>query len=85
MPPSAETSLKRMRRCQADLAAHGIDLAGTRGRAMRVLVRRHLDYFQMMLGYDAGTREVVALARRLRAETTGHATLDTKVRVSHHH
>lgn len=65
MPSSAAASLQRMRRCQSDLAANGIDLAGKGERTMRVLVRRHLDYFQLMLGYDAGPREIVALARRL--------------------
>ena len=65
MASSAATSLRRMRRCQSDLAANGIDLAGTGERTMRVLVRRHLEYFQLMLGFDAGPREVVALARRM--------------------
>ena len=66
MSPSAETSLKRMGRCESDLARNGIDLAGSGERAIAMLVRRHLDYFQLMLGYDAGPREVVALAKRLR-------------------
>jgi hypothetical protein len=67
MSSSAETSLKRMGRCVSDLASNGIDLAGAGERAMRRLVRRHLDYFQLMLGYDAGPREVIALAKRLRS------------------
>ena len=71
MAPSAETSLKRMGRCVSDLARNGIDLAGTGRRAMRLLVRRHLDYFQLMLGYDAGPREVVALVDRLRSLPDG--------------
>jgi hypothetical protein len=50
-----------------DLAANGIELAGARAGAMRLLVRRHLDYFQLMLGYDAGPREIMALAKRLRS------------------
>jgi len=66
MRSSAATSLQRMRRCQSDLAANGIRLAGTGDRTMRLLVRRHLDYFQLMLGYDARPREVVALAQRLK-------------------
>ena len=66
MPSSAATSLQRMRRCQSDLAANGIHLAGRGDRTMRLLVRRHLDYFQLMLGYDARPREVVALAQRLK-------------------
>ena len=58
--------LRRMRLCERDLKSNGIDLAATDGRAMRLLVRRHLDYFQLMLGYDAAPREVIALVNRLR-------------------
>ena len=71
MAPSTETSLKRMGRCVSDLARNGIDLAGTGRRAMRLLVRRHLDYFQLMLGFDAGPREVVALVERLTGPRDG--------------
>ena len=63
--------LRRMRLCQRDLKRNGIDLAATDGRAMRLFVRRHLDYFQLMLGYDAGPREIVALAERLRGRRKG--------------
>ena len=66
MPASAATSLKRMRQCQSDLAANGINLARAGERTLRMLVRRHLDYFQLMLGYDAGPRVVIALAQRLK-------------------
>jgi hypothetical protein len=66
MSPSAERSLKRMGQCESDLARNGIDLTGTGVRAMRLLVRRHLEYFQLMLGYDASPREVIALATCLR-------------------
>ena len=71
MPASAATSLERMRRCQSDLAANGIDLARIGARAMRVLVQQHLDYFQLMLGYDAAPREVIALAQRLKDPRVG--------------
>ena len=65
MSPRTETGLVRMRQCQSDLALNGIDLAGAGKQAVRLLVRRHLDYFQLMLGYDAGPREIVALVERL--------------------
>ena len=71
MSPLTETGLVRMRQCQSDLALNGIDLAGAGERAVRLLVRRHLDYFQLMLGYDAGPREIVALAERLRGRRKG--------------
>ena len=67
MSPSIETTLQRMGRCEADLAANGIELTSARGGAMRLLVRQHLDYFQLMLGYDAGPREIMALAKRLKS------------------
>lgn len=64
MSLSAETSCKRMGQCVSDLARNGIDLSRTGERATRLLVRRHLDYFQLMLGYDARPHEVIALAKR---------------------
>ena len=74
MSPLTETGLVRMRQCQSDLALNGIDLAGAGERAVRLLVRRHLDYFQLMLGYDAGPREIVALAERLRGRRKGRGS-----------
>ena len=71
MAPSAETKLRRMGQCGSDLARNGIDLVGSGERGIALLVRRHLDYFQLMLGYDAGPREVVALAKRLRGLRKG--------------
>lgn len=66
MSLSAKTRLERMGRCESDLARNGVDLLGAGERAMRLLVRRHLDYFQLMLGFDADAREIIALAKRLR-------------------
>ena len=67
MSAVAAVHLDRMGRCETDLARNGIDLLGAGERAMRLLIRRHLDYFQLMLGYDAGPGEVVALAKRLKS------------------
>ena len=75
MSALAATRLNRMGRCESDLARNGIDLLGAGERAMRLLVRRHLDYFQLMLGYDAGPREVIALAKRLSSERNGGAQI----------
>ena len=52
--------------CQTDLADNGIDLARTDEDGLRRIVGRHLDYFQMMLGYDARPAEVLTLCKRLR-------------------
>ena len=66
MSTPAAINLRRMRQCELDLKRNGIDLAETGGRRLRLLVRQHLDYFQLMLGYDAAASEVVALESRLR-------------------
>ena len=59
----------------ADLAHHGINLTDARGVALRRLVRVHLEYFQLMLGYDARPAEIVELVGHardaLRAEDAG--------------
>ena len=73
MSALAATRLDRMGHCETDLARNGIDLLGAGERAMRLLVRRHLDYFQLMLGYDARPGEVVALARLLGTMRNGAA------------
>jgi hypothetical protein len=45
---------------------NGIDLYAPDHRELCGLVRRHLDYFQFMLGYDAGLREVITLVQGAR-------------------
>jgi hypothetical protein len=61
MLPSHKTRLKRMSACRSDLADNGINPDALGPRALCDLARRNLDYFQSMLGYDAGLREVVGL------------------------
>ena len=63
--------LYRMRLCELDLGRNGIDLAGSGVRGLRLLVWLYLDYFQLMLGYDAAPREVIALENRLRSRRNG--------------
>lgn len=53
MSTPAAMNLHRMRQCERDLKRNGIDIAKTGARVLRLLVQRHLDYFQLMLGYDA--------------------------------
>ena len=53
-----------MSACRRDLLANGIDLGRAGPGSLRRLVRRHLDYFQLMLGYDATPAEVIAQCRR---------------------
>jgi hypothetical protein len=59
--PSHKTRLARMSACRSDLTDNGVDLDVLGPRALCNLARRNLDYFQAVLGYDAGLREVVEL------------------------
>jgi len=61
MMPSHATRLTRLAVCRSDLLENGIDLARADLRTLSQLVRRHLDYLQLMLGWDAGVREIVEL------------------------
>ena len=66
MSLSRKVQLARMSACRSDLADNGIDPDGLGPRALCDLARRNLPYFQTMLGYDAGLREVVELIGRTR-------------------
>ena len=66
MLPSPKTQLNRMSACRSDLSDNGINPDVLGPRALCDLARRNLPYFQSMLGYDAGLREVVALIDRTR-------------------
>jgi hypothetical protein len=61
MIPPRKTQLTRLAACRSDLLENGIDLAPADLRRLCQLVRRHLDYLQLMLGWDAGVREIVGL------------------------
>ena len=56
--------IARISACRSDLLDNGIDADVLGPRALSDLARRNLEYFQAMLGYDAGLREVVELIRR---------------------
>jgi hypothetical protein len=60
--------LARMGACRWDLVANGIDVARTDVPRLRRLAFTHRDYFQLMLGYDAGPAEIVTLLKRLSHE-----------------
>jgi len=61
MLPTQEICLERIQFCIADLSDNGIDLIGADGRGRARLVREHLEYFQMMLGYDSDPSEILEL------------------------
>ena len=64
MIPTQRTRLSRMAACRSDLFDNGIDPDFLGFRARCDFARRNLGYFQFMLGYDAGLREVVGLLER---------------------
>jgi hypothetical protein len=61
MMPTRKTKLSRISACRSDLTDNGIDPDALGPRALCDLTRRNLEYFQSMLGYDAGLREVIDL------------------------
>jgi len=71
--PSPKTQLSRMSACREDLTENGIDPDALAFRALCDLARRNLDYFQAMLGFDAGLREVVDLIGRTRESSRGRS------------
>ena len=66
MVPSQRTRLNRMSACRSDLADNGIRVDASAPRAVCDLARRNLEYFQCVLGYEAGLREVVGLIEQTR-------------------
>jgi hypothetical protein len=73
MLPSSEMQLARLAACRSDLLENGIDLARADLRKLSQLVRRHLDYLQLMLGWDADVREIVRLMGSSTAEVAARS------------
>jgi len=69
MLPTQEICLERIQFCISDLSDNGIDLIGADSRLRARLVREHLEYFQMMLGYDSDPAEILSLLQRQHPET----------------
>ena len=57
----------RVRACRLDLSRNGIDMDALPVRQLREFVRKHLDYFQLMIGGEPGVYKVVAWLREDRA------------------
>ena len=64
--PTLHTKLRRADACRSDLLDNGINPDTLGPRALCDLARRNLEYFQSMLGYEAGLRDVVTLINRTR-------------------
>jgi hypothetical protein len=69
MIPSQNARERCILACVSDLRSNGIDLTHADEGRVRQVVREHIDYFQLMLGYDSDATEVVQLvnARRVSA------------------
>ena len=66
MLPTQQICLERIQFCISDLSENGIDVIGVDSRKRARLVREHLEYFQMMLGYDSDASEILELLQRQR-------------------
>jgi len=63
MLPTQQICLERIQFCISDLSENGIDLVGADSRRQARLVREHLEYFQLMLGYDSDASEILELLK----------------------
>ena len=66
MTPSPHALERRIAICVSDLRSNGIDLTRADDRRVRQVVREHLDYFQLMLGYESDPADVIALVKARR-------------------
>ena len=63
MLPAIAIRRDRIRACVCDLSDNGIDLEHADDRGLDRVVREHIDYFQLMLGYDSDPGEVLDLIK----------------------
>ncbi|HXE52630.1 MAG TPA: hypothetical protein VN541_06410 [Tepidisphaeraceae bacterium] len=64
MLPTKKMRQDRIDTCVADLSQNGINLIGADDHRLAQVVREHLEYFQMMLGYDSDPGEVLLLLKQ---------------------
>jgi hypothetical protein len=64
MMPTPQTCVERIQTCISDLSENGINLIGADDHQLAKVVREHLEYFQLMLGYDSDAREVLDLIKK---------------------
>jgi hypothetical protein len=65
MYPMHEMQLNRLTACRSDLMDNGIDVSRMDPEELSAFVKEQLDYFQMMLGCDAPSAEIVRRLGRL--------------------
>ena len=64
MMPTPRICDERMESCISDLSENGINLIGADDHRLAQVVREHLEYFQLMLGYDSDPEEVLGLIKK---------------------
>jgi hypothetical protein len=72
-----------MRACRSDLLSNDIILDLADHRRLVELSRCHLDYFQLMLGYDAVPTELIALAKQIRPPRATRSSLTNGPPLAH--
>lgn len=63
MMPTSKLQRTRIATCIADLSDNGINLSAANDHRLRQVVREHIEYFQLMLGYDSDAGEVLRLLK----------------------
>jgi hypothetical protein len=63
MVPTHQFCVDRIKTCVLDLSENGIDLRDADDRQLASTVREHLEYFQLMLGYDSDPGEILQLLK----------------------
>lgn len=63
MLPTHQTCVDRIDACICDLSNNGIDLHNADDQRLAGAVAEHLEYFQLMLGYDSDPAEVLRLLK----------------------
>jgi len=63
MFPTQRVRLDRINSCISDLRHNGISLTDADDRKLNELVQTHVDYFQLMLGYDSDPEEIIKLLK----------------------
>lgn len=63
MYPTDEDRRQRISDCLRDLKTNGIQIRGAADPTLVDIVRRHLDYFQLMIGDDSSPQEVLSLLK----------------------
>ena len=73
MIPTMYDRKQRIDDCICDLSTNGIQIKGASDYQLTDVVRHHLDYFQLMLGYDVSPKQVLSMLRRSQKQETADA------------